>query len=196
MRKGVTQAALLTLLALVALVGVSSPAAAHAEFLFSTPEEGAVLDTAPPEVTLTFSDPVLPESVVVSVEDETGFVVRVLDLRVEGPDVFATWPPGMRGVQYSVNYRVVSEDGHPVEGAVHFSVRTAPTDGAAPVTSAAPSTETVATTPSAEGDSGGSTPILIPVLVGLAVGVIVGLIMFLISRRSAPPGSADANDTP
>ncbi|MBI1349513.1 MAG: copper resistance protein CopC [Actinomycetales bacterium] len=182
---------------LLALLGwQAAPASAHTELLSTTPAEGAVLATVPSEVDLTFSESVLPESVVVSVQDETGFVVRVLDLSVDGTDVLVTWPPGMRGKDYSVNYRVVSQDGHPVEGTLHFSVTSAPTDGlvaAAPTASAVP-VPVSAPASSSSADDGGRA-LLTALIVGLVVGAVAGLVAVLVVRRSGRRRSASGTET-
>ena len=111
------------LLALGILVAGPAPSAlAHADLILSTPDDGARLAAVPTEVELTFSEDLLPETVVVSVEDSAGMVIRVLELEVDGADVIVTWPPGLTGTDYTVNYRVVSQDGHPVSGSLAFTV--------------------------------------------------------------------------
>ncbi len=131
------------LLALGILVAGPAPLAfAHTELVLSTPDDGAVLDAVPDEVELLFSEDLLADSVVVSVEDSAGLVVRVLELEVDGADVVVTWPPGLSGPDYTVNYRVVSQDGHPVSGSLSFTV-----DGPVPTASSDASSLAVASGP-------------------------------------------------
>jgi copper transport protein len=106
-----------------ALVGAGS-ASAHAALISTDPGQGAVVATAPTTVSLTFSEPV---------------VVTPNDLRVFGPDGArvdtghavhlgrsATVGVGLRGAQqqgtYTVSWRVISADSHPVAGGFTFSV--------------------------------------------------------------------------
>ena len=88
------------LLALGILVAGPAPLAlAHTDLVLSTPDDGAVLASVPDEVELAFSEDLLPETVVVSVEDSAGMVVRVLELEVDGSDVIVAWPPGLSGTE-------------------------------------------------------------------------------------------------
>ena len=74
----------------IVLVGVS-PASAHAELVSTDPEEGAVLETAPSKVTLTFNEPVRLTSQEVAVYDAEGDPVDA-SAAANGPDVTVTLP--------------------------------------------------------------------------------------------------------
>jgi len=103
-------------------VGVlAGPAAAHANLLESTPSPGQVLQAAPEEIALSFSEPV----------DASFGAIRVYDSdsnRLDAGDVktrnnLVTLP--LREVpdgSYVVTYRVTSRDSHPVTGAFAFQV--------------------------------------------------------------------------
>ena len=112
------------LLAAAALSGLPAlPAAAHDELTAVSPEPGSVLTSAPEEVELTFSGEVV----------DIGHQVRVTD--TEGASV-TDGPPepvGNRVIQrltpadaadetYDVVWRVVSGDGHPIEGSFSYDV--------------------------------------------------------------------------
>jgi len=183
----------------IVLVGPAPLALAHADLVLSTPEDGARLATVPDEVELAFSEDLIPESVVVSVEDSVGLVVRVLELEVAGADVIVAWPPGLTGPDYAVNYRVVSQDGHPVSGSLTFAVDTpsAPTSPSATSPSDASSvvaapTDSEATTT----DEASNATAIAAIAAGLGVGIAVGF-LYLMSRRrgrasespSTEPGS-------
>ncbi len=125
--RGPLTATLLTGVALlVVLVGGAGPAAAHASLVGSVPADGSTVESAPTKVTLRFDENIRTPSVVVvtgpdgrrddhgstAVLDNTATVaVRVRD---SGP--------------YTVAYRVVSADGHPVSASTGFTFRGA--DGA------------------------------------------------------------------
>ncbi|MFD3328085.1 copper resistance CopC/CopD family protein [Streptomyces sp. NPDC058701] len=116
-------AALFTLIAL--LLGAAGPASAHTALSGSDPADGSVLKTAPRQVTLTFTESV-------SFSDDS--------LRVLSPDNDRVNPrpahhadgrentarvelsDGIPQGTYTVAWRVVSADGHPISGAFVFSV--------------------------------------------------------------------------
>lgn len=96
------------------------PASAHAVLVASTPEQGARLASAPAAVTLTFSAALTPPAVVV-VHGPDGSVVATVEPSVSGAVVRQTLPDAGGGT-YTVAYRVVTADGHPVTGQLTFSV--------------------------------------------------------------------------
>ncbi|WP_431039865.1 copper resistance protein CopC [Streptomyces sp. P9-1] len=106
-----------------ALLAGAAPASAHAALTGSDPAQGAVVDTAPSQVSLTFSEPV-------AVGDDS---VRVLDPKGERVDKGDPANPsgttysvplvsGLPDGTYTVAYQVVSADSHPVAGAFTFSI--------------------------------------------------------------------------
>ncbi|MGC0376355.1 copper resistance protein CopC [Streptomyces sp. SAI-229] len=124
-----------TLLVLFVLGG-AAPASAHAALRGSDPGDGSVVESAPRRLTLTFTES-----------------VGLLDdsFRVYGPDnrrvhlgeprhadgasdtARADLPGGLADGTYTVAWRVVSADSHPVSGALTFSIGApSPTAPAAP----------------------------------------------------------------
>lgn len=177
------------LLALGILIAGPAPLAlAHADLVMATPEDGARLSTVPTQVELAFSEDLLPETVVVSVEDSAGMVIRVLDYEVDGSDVIVAWPPGLSGTDYTVNYRVVSQDGHPVSGSLAFTVDTPPAaapGSASPASVAASAAPAIDAVPAA--DTGSVVPIA-AVAAGLGVGIAIGF-LYLVTRRRGRSGA-------
>lgn len=97
----------------------AAPAAAHAGLTGSTPEDGAVLAAPPAEVRLTFSEAVRePAYVVVTAPDGTRSPGEAV---VEGADAVQELPEGGAG-GWTIAYRVVSADGHPITGELSFTV--------------------------------------------------------------------------
>ncbi|MER6783590.1 copper resistance protein CopC [Streptomyces sp. NPDC000658] len=105
------------------LLAGAGPASAHAALTGSDPAQGVVVDKAPTQVSLTFSE-------TVSMNDDS---VRVLD--PQGARVDAGKPSEVGGATYAVQlhsglpdgtytvtYQVVSADSHPVAGAYTFSI--------------------------------------------------------------------------
>ncbi len=155
---------LLALLAasVLAIVG-ALPASAHASLVRSSPESGATLTAAPPEVALTFNEEINPQFATVTVKagDSTA---STGDPEVDGTTVYQPLDPEMTAGKYTVAYRVTSADGHPVSGSFDFTY--APgggdegegeTGGSTPTTSDARSTSSTSSTTSEESGSATST---------------------------------------
>lgn len=176
----------------VLALGLAAPASAHAALVGTDPEDGATLATAPAEVAVTFSEILDGPSTEIAVTDPAGEVVPVEPAVFEGdtftqPMLYTT--PG----EYTVAFRLYSEDGHRVDDAVRFTVESIPealyAPGAAPTGEASegasdPATadESEATTDaatSAAGDAEESNTgaALAAILLGLLVVVVGGVVL-------------------
>lgn len=96
-----------------------SAAIAHAVLISTAPAEGALLGAAPDRLVLSFNEPVKPISLRLTAPegaeaDLTAEVQGGLELRLP----FAASGAG----SYVLNWRVVSDDGHPIAGALVFSI--------------------------------------------------------------------------
>jgi copper resistance protein C len=174
------------LCALALLVG-TSPAFAHTRLESSDPADGASLDTAPQQVSLTFNESIPAEFVQVTVigpdgaNYQTGTVTAT-----DGVLRTAVAPLGPAG-RYEIGYRVVSDDGHPVTGSVAFTMTTAGTTAAtsaAPAPPSAAGAAPAAPTPAqpspaaaAQPDDGGAPvwPWIVGAVVLVGVGVVAAL---------------------
>jgi methionine-rich copper-binding protein CopC len=129
--------------ALLGVLVTAAPAEAHTTLTSSSPAKGATV-TSPTQIRLTFGDPVRFTGVVV--EDAKGGhheagKAQAVDNHVTQP-VAGVLTPGV----YTVGWRVVAPDGHPVTGEYKFTVK-----GGGGASSAAPTTPTApATQPAAE----------------------------------------------
>lgn len=110
-------------LAVATFVGVGR-VSAHAELLFSDPQPGAVLDTAPTHVRLTFNEDVEISLGAMRLFDGTGASINVSTAR--HPDghgaVVEIDLPKLGNGSYVIDWRVVSADSHPVHAAFTFQV--------------------------------------------------------------------------
>ncbi|GAB2463508.1 hypothetical protein GCM10007967_17270 [Xylanimonas ulmi] len=133
-------ALLVALLAVgAALVGLAAPASAHDRLVSSDPADGTTLDAVPAAVTLTFSEQVLETGTQVVVTAD-GVDVGAQPAQVDGVTVTAPLPPDAPHGAYQVAWRIVSADGHPVEGSLTFTVAApAPSPVAEPTQAAADS---------------------------------------------------------
>ncbi|MFJ8931866.1 copper resistance CopC/CopD family protein [Streptomyces sp. NPDC102364] len=117
------QLVLLFLAVTGALLAGAAPASAHAALTGSDPKQGAVVDTAPKKVSLTFSESVAISDGAVRVLDPAG--KRVDDGKVAhsgGTTYTVGVHSGLPDGTFTVAYQVVSADSHPVAGAYTFSI--------------------------------------------------------------------------
>lgn len=133
-RLGALTVLLGTFLLLLLLPG-ANPASAHAALRATDPADGSVVPAAPRSVTLTFTESVglLDDSF--RVLDPTGHRVPTGDAEHAGGHADTariSLPAGLDTGTFTVAWRVVSADSHPVSGAFTFSVG-APSATAAPV---------------------------------------------------------------
>ena len=127
--------------ALVWLTG--APAVAHASLVSADPEQGSVVAMLPEQITLTFNEPVRLESGGVTAFDAAGDEWEVD--AVSRDNLVVVTPVGDPGEgTVVIAYRITSEDGHEVSGALHFSVGAASTGGPAASTPEPPTSVQVA----------------------------------------------------
>lgn len=121
------------LIVAAAVLGLASPADAHASLVRTDPAEGAVLTAAPEQIRFTFSETVaaVPDSV--QVFDAAGEAIEAT-ATARGAQLEATLDEEVGEGTLVVVWRVLSEDGHPVSGSLSFSVGApSPTVAAPPV---------------------------------------------------------------
>ncbi|MBC8989745.1 copper resistance protein CopC [Micromonospora chalcea] len=145
-----TVSALLAALFTTALLLVpATPAAAHNSLQEATPARDARLTTAPTQVTLRFLQRLNPAFTTITLRDATDRQVPASAPAVDGATGTVTIEEPLANGTYTVAYRVVSRDGHPVQGSYRFTVA----DPAAPP-AAAPSPATPSPAASADVSAG------------------------------------------
>ncbi|MFG1944797.1 copper resistance protein CopC [Nonomuraea sp. NPDC048826] len=194
-------AAVTAILAALFVLVTAGPALAHDALKSSNPAKGATVKSVD-EVELEFTGKVRMPFVVVrgpgdsqhqAGDPEVDGVVVTQELKGELPDG-----------KYTIAFRVVSSDGHPIEGEVPFTVKGAsPPPSATPEASASPAESAIGeptateaapaesqpaeTQPaqevSAESDSA-TFPVWLLIVVGALVGIGIG---FLLSARKKKP---------
>ncbi|MFH8566536.1 copper resistance CopC/CopD family protein [Streptomyces sp. NPDC017988] len=115
------------LLVLVAMTGAflagAAPASAHAALTGSDPKQGAVVDEAPAQVKLTFSEKVAMADGSVRVLAPSGKRADTGKTTDLGANTYGVkLRKGLSDGTYTVAYQVVSADSHPVAGAFTFSI--------------------------------------------------------------------------
>ena len=116
-----------TLALVLACTGVwmglnASAAAAHAALVSSDPADGSVLTAPLPKITLTFDEALLQSVDTISINDASGNVVVSQEVNPDGAVLSIPWPANLPSGVYEVAYRAVADDGHPMIGAVHFTL--------------------------------------------------------------------------
>ncbi|MFC5338627.1 copper resistance protein CopC [Leucobacter denitrificans] len=107
-------------LVLAALFAPASPALAHDQLVNTvvvTDESGAT-----EAVRMTFSNNVLEMGTEVLITDAADADVTSGEPEVSGPDVTQAVTPGLPDGTYNAVWRVVSSDGHPIEGGFSFHI--------------------------------------------------------------------------
>ncbi|MGW2349572.1 copper resistance CopC/CopD family protein [Actinacidiphila glaucinigra] len=107
------------------LFGTAAPASAHAALVGSDPAQGSVVKTAPAQVRLTFSEGVLLSRDAIRVLGPDGERAETGDANDGGrgnTTAAVALRPGLGDGTYTVAWKAVSADSHPVAGAFTFSI--------------------------------------------------------------------------
>lgn len=163
------RAVVVTVAAMLGMVGMAGQALAHNVLVSSDPAEGQQLDAGPPVVTLNFDQYVQSEAglsqVVVTGPDGGQWTTG--EVEVNGTAVSAPLRPLGPAGDYTIGYRVLSADGHPVTGKITFTL-TKPGTGTPAPASAQQDAGSTDAAPAESGDSGG-----VPVWVWIAGAVVL-----------------------
>ena len=154
---------------------VAAPAYAHDALRSTNPADGSTVAQPPTQVVLTFEEPPVELGAQVVVTGPAGPVSSGAP-RLAGDDVVADLQPQAPAGRYTVEWRVTSDDGHPVSGTFAFTAQAAA--GGTP--SAAPVSPVATPAPAA----GGREP-LIPSWAWIIAGVIVIIAAIRLNRRAS-----------
>ena len=166
-------------LGFLVLVGAPGSASAHSALIGTIPADGETFATAPATITLQFNEEPLDGMVDLAVTDASGAFVATSTAAVTGTEVALPWPGTIGAGDYTVAYRVVSADGHPITGTITFTYTGEPTNPNETATVDEGVGAEVVTEVS-ESESGSNLPIVI----GIAVIAVVGIGGLLIWRRT------------
>lgn len=133
----------LTTLMIGASIVLAPTASAHDELTGTSPKNGASVTSAPATVGLTFAETPLNVGNQISVKAPDGSTSAAKPT-VNGTTVSAPFTNHGNGL-YTVTWRVVSDDGHPVSGAYSFTLTGA--SSASPTSNAAGGGATASATP-------------------------------------------------
>jgi len=169
-------------LALAGAVGLAGPASAHNVVVGTTPTSGSTVTEAPESVEITFDEAVLNlaadgSSTVISVTDADGTEHATGCPTTQDRTASVPVTLGPAG-EYTVDWRIVSADGHPTSGQFAFTydppagaAAAAPAAEATPCGSPAADADAQAAGSTGTADDGGSSELI--VVLGIAGGVVV-----------------------
>ena len=190
-----TAAAAMLLAVLVLVVGPVSTAAAHEQLLRADPAAGATVAGPVAVIRLTFSNAISPgfAAATFAVDDQAA---RPVNVTVDGATLTVLPPdpaPATRQ-RWTLAYRVVSSDGHPIFDQVSFTVTPAggPTGADSATASAAPppAEPSPASEPATAPAAGPGRRWLVAVGAVLLIG-FVAVAVRLRRRPSAPTGDRE-----
>ncbi|MDO5661323.1 MAG: copper resistance protein CopC [Brachybacterium sp.] len=200
-------------LAALLLIAVPGTALAHDHLVSTDPPEGGSVETSPEEIVLTYSAEILDVSPLVRITGEDGEVYFDGEPQLSGTDATVALDEPLPAGETTVQWRVVSSDGHPIEGEFAFTVEN-DTPGAEETTPAtedepeeSPTEDEAAATgteenpedhpgaaedPTGEAASDDSSPLMTIVAIGGALALIaIGVLLFT-GRRGRETEATDA----
>ena len=190
--------ALLGLVMLAAvLLGVplagAAPATAHDAVESTSPADGATVPAPPEKVSLTLSNRPLAIGTQIKVTDAAGSDWTDGAVEIVDNVAFQKLSTGAPAGLFTVQWRVASSDGHPIEGTFSFTAAAAARGGtaaaAAPPSGAVPTMGTAApgttTAPLPVANAAQPFPWSIVIFVAVAVGILVALGLMAKRRLNA-----------
>lgn len=165
----------------------ASPVLAHDALKSSSPAKDAKVASVK-EITLEYTGRVRFPFVVL--HDKAGRTVGVGAPRLAGTKVFADVTQPVRPGSYVIGWRVVSSDGHPIEGEIPFTV-IAPASGTKTAAAMPAATLSLrAQASSTPGSAAAEEPRSVPGWLWVAAAglVVIGAGVWLRSRRTPPNG--------
>lgn len=191
------------------IVATAAPASAHDELLSSSPEAGSTVQSPPAAITLAFSGELNtdPSSAVIEVLSADGANIATGAPLITQATISQQIAPDAADGLYTVRWRVVSSDGHPISGEYPYTVQAASAEAAGPApmdsTAATPSPTSEASAVPLRNDprdipghtqtSGGGA--LLPTLAILSGVVVLGclvIVVVMVGRERRRRDRADA----
>jgi hypothetical protein len=170
-------------LALAAAVLLGAPPAQAHDVLESTnPANGATVQAVPASVVLTFDHTPIGVGTEILVKDPTGTNQSEGPAKIVDTNVTQALKPGAPAGTYTVIWRVVSSDSHPIEGTLTFTAR-APGNGSTAPGPATGATATAAAPAPAAAPTGGGWVLWLVIAAAAVLAVVVGA--FFVRRTLA-----------
>lgn len=185
---------------MLALLAPLSPASAHDAVTGTNPEDGQNLETAPEAIDIVFTDTPLSLGSQIRVEDDQGENWAAGEVEIAGNTASQALQPDTPAGEYTVTWRVVSSDSHPIEGTFSFTAAEAAAEpSSTPSTPASSQSQTAATTtepttapvtdaaaPASEAGTG--FPIGFVIALGVLLLALAVVVVTVLARRSRTDG--------
>jgi copper resistance protein C len=173
----------------------AGPASAHDAAESSSPAQGATVATPPEKVSITFNQDPLAMGSQIQVKDAAGTnwaegAVEIVD-NVASQKLREGAPAG----QFTVVWRVVSSDSHPIEGSFTFTAAAgaAGSKPAGQVPTAGTAQPGITPAPQVAPDASQPFPWSLVIFVGTALGILVAL--GVLAKRNLGPSGAEPDDS-
>src|SRR5678815_821883 len=172
------------------------PSTKHATLVSSEPAADSHLASPPTRVRLVYSEPIEGKLAKVTIVPATAAPI-VLRAGADPRDVHAVIAPvdALGPGTYKVEWRVVSADGHPVDGTFSFTVGdTTVSAPAAPLTPPQPAQPAPREEPEVWGPAAFGAPIIPAMLRGAGLGALMAATGLLLFMAGAKPNAAQRGD--
>ncbi|WP_422934738.1 copper resistance CopC family protein [Sinomonas sp. P47F7] len=194
--RAATAGALLALA--VATLLPAAAAQAHDVLESTNPANGSTVASVPAAVVLTFDHTPIAIGTKITVKDSSGADEAAGDATVVDNQVTQALKPGAPAGHYTVVWRVVSSDSHPIEGTFTFTAGAAGggSGGTTAGTTGAASAANASTPAASSTTSGPTEPVGAGVPAWLIVGgtvllLVVGALAYFVRRGLSGPRSED-----
>jgi copper resistance protein C len=170
---------------------------AHSHLEDSSPQNGEIVTETLKTITLTFETAIEPTSSF-TLMDEKNSSIPLSEVSISGNQLIATVENNLVNGAYTIHWKIIGEDGHPLEGEVPFTVEL-PEDAAVPeqnvteppaaeATTAETDTETVMKEQAAEVkdtalDEPKAMNYILPALIGLIIVLGFGSYWLIFRRK-------------
>ncbi|PEC47953.1 copper resistance CopC family protein [Bacillus sp. AFS096315] len=94
---------------------------AHTKLVSSNPSNGQIITEPTKQITLEFEEAL--EQLGTIKLYKTGSATAVTNVSIKGNKLIADLPNGLENGDYKIEWKVVSEDGHPITGQIPFKVQ-------------------------------------------------------------------------
>ncbi len=180
--RGLVTGVLAAVVLLIGLLGSAGPASAHDTVESTSPADGSTVATVPDQITITLNNTPGALGSAIEVKDAAGKDWAEGPVDVLDGKTTQHLKPGAPAGKFTVLWRIVSSDSHPIEGTFTFTATAAAgnSDGAGvaaagkqvPIT---PATDSAAPAAAATAPSADGIPWVVIGMIVVLVGLVAGL---------------------
>ncbi|HEY8294437.1 MAG TPA: copper resistance CopC family protein [Micrococcaceae bacterium] len=176
----VLAAVLATFVVLLTMLGSASAASAHDVVETTSPANGSTVASLPANITITLDNTPGALGSAIQVKDASGKDWAQGNVQVVDHVATQQLKPGGPAGKYTVLWRLVSSDGHPIEGTFSFTASSAAANGGGSLAGTPAPLQTTAASPAAQPAAGFPWGIAVTIVV---LVVAVGALGMFAKRR-------------